>query len=100
MGRENREKLRAQATTGARGLAQGFSRKWEESGAASRSAEVAEQAKMKLKESGATDVVVGTARAAQGVVGTARAMGGAIRLAGTVVGPVVGAARAASAQAK
>merc|ERR1711972_801796 len=96
----SKELLRSKTSTGARDFANGVSRKWEESGAATKTGEVVGVVQDKLQQSGATDVVVGSARAAQGVVGTARAVGGAVRLVGTVVGPVVGAARAAASQAK
>merc|ERR1711920_309206 len=95
-----KERLKSSTTTGARDFASNVSRKWEESGAAAKTGEAAGVVSDKLKQSGATDLVVGSARAAQGVVGTARAVGGAVRLVGTVVGPVVGAARTAAAQTK
>ncbi|CAE8700202.1 unnamed protein product [Polarella glacialis] len=73
-----------------------------EASAAAVASGVAGAVSRKCKDSGATDIVLGTYHAATGVVGAARAVGGTVRLVGNVVGSAgnaVAIARAAAASA-
>lgn len=75
------------------GLAGGLSRRWEASGAGAKASVAAGYVAKKGDETGVTAVLGGTMQAAVGVVGVARAVGGSARLVGTLVGPLVRAAR-------
>jgi len=101
--RRTGEQLKLSASSGARGLSEGLSKRWEETGAKAAVSGAADVMSRKCKEAGATDVVVGTYQAAAGAVGVARAVGGTVRLVGGAVGAaggVVNIARAAMNQKK
>jgi len=83
-------------------VGQVISRRWEETGAKanvtnavdrvqSATRGVASNVSKRFEESGAADIVKGSAAAAKGVFGTARALYGTVRLVGTGVGAARGA---------